>query len=99
MKPASGVPTALLALALAVAYIPETFLIAEVTKRVGAWVVLLTPPLILGLISTFVFSVRFALPALDGSRKGGTALAALALVVSIGGWFSAVPVAIEAFKQ
>jgi hypothetical protein len=98
MKSTSGVPTALLALALAVACVPETFLIAEVTKRVGAWAILLTPPLVLGLISTFVFSVRFALPALDGSRKGGTVLAALALIVSVGGWFAATPIAIEAFQ-
>lgn len=92
----SGVPTALLSLVLALACAPETFLVAELLKPVGDWVILLAPPLILGVASTFAFSVRFALPALDGRRAGGGALAKIALVVAVVGLIGSVPIAVEA---
>ena len=95
----SGIPTALLSLVLAFACPPLTILAAEICKRAGSFIVVVTPIVMLGVVSTFVFHVRFAIPALDGRRRGGAPLAALALVVGVVGFLIAVPYALALFTR
>jgi hypothetical protein len=94
----SGVPTALGSLVLAVLGPACVFLAAELCKRAGALTVIVTPVVILGVVSVFAFHVRFALTALDGRRHGGAALATLALVIGVVGFLAAVPSALGVFQ-